>query len=223
MSIRSGQAAERDRRRHLLRTILLLGLLFWIVWTLSTPAPPPPVSAAQVEGLNRQLNDLKRQSDELGRRLEEDLRLLQLRRQAEEQAEAAGTAPELVAYAWDEAVAAGLDPTLVLAVICHESSWDAALVHSNSDGTLDYSLMQLNSGTWPWLARQTGCTDPMDPRQNIRMGVYYLAYLSRQYGGDPDRILTSYNRGEAGLQRYIASRGTARSRYSQAVQAQREG
>lgn len=210
--------AEIPARVGLGLAILLLGLF---LLAMCLDKPPAGVTetlptTAQVEELHRQLDDLKRQSDELGRRLEEDLRLLQLRYQAEEQAATAGTDPELVAYAWERAAEAGLDPTLVLAVVSHESGWDATLVHSNSNGTVDYSLMQLNSGTWPWLAQQTGCTDPMDPRQNIRMGVWYLAYLLRRYGSE-EAALTAYNRGEQGLQWHIASRGTARSAYSEAV------
>lgn len=201
-------------------TLLLLWMTLDKLPAKSLEAPP---TTARVEELYRQLDDLKRQSDELGTRLEEDLRLLQFRRSMEEKAEAAGTDPELVSYAWDQAADAGLDPTLVLAVIDQESGWNASLVHANDNGTRDWGLAQINDVSLHALMTTIGVHDPLDPQGSVRMGVYKLAYLSRLYGGDTDKILTSYNRGIGGLQTWLASRGTPRSPYSEAVLARREG
>lgn len=117
----------------------------------------------------------------------------------------------------------GVDPALVFAVIEVESGWRADLVHSNDDGSRDWGLLQINDRTWPWLARQIGLEDPdpLDPEQNVGMGTWFLAYLGRRYGPDPHRVLTAYNRGEAGLRWYETSRGTARSEYSRAVLGRR--
>ena len=120
---------------------------------------------------------------------------------------------------WRTAERYGVDPALVFAVIEVESSWNPRLVHLNSDGSRDWGLLQVNDRTWPWLAERVGLegADPLDPRQNLEMGTWLLAYLSRRYGPDPHRILGAYNMGESGYQRYEASRGTARSEYSRAV------
>jgi hypothetical protein len=81
--------------------------------------------------------------------------------------------------------------------------------------TNDHGLMQLNAGTWPWLARRVGLENPdlYNPRDNLTMGFWYLDYLHGKYP-DWDETLTAYNRGEGGLRDYIASRGTPRSSYS---------
>ena len=121
--------------------------------------------------------------------------------------------------AWSTAERYGIDPALVFAVIEVESGWRADLVHINSDGTRDWGLMQLNDRTWPWLAERVGLRDanPLRPEDNVQMGVWLLAYLSRKYGPDPHRVLGAYNMGESGYRRYTASRGTTRSAYSTAV------
>ncbi len=208
-----------------LGSLIVLALLFlWLAADkLPAQAPEAPPTTAQVEDLHRQLDELQRQSDELGRRLEEDLRLLQFRQRMREHAEAAGTDPELVSYAWDQAAEAGLDPTMVLALIDQESSWNAKLVHMNDNRTRDWGLAQINDVSLRALMIAAGTQNALDPRGNIRMGVYKLAYLSRLYDGDTHKVLTSYNRGTGGLQTWVASRGTPRSPYSEAVLARREG
>lgn len=121
--------------------------------------------------------------------------------------------------AWSTAERYGVDPALVFAVIAVESGWNPRLVHANEDKSRDYGLGQLNDRTWPWIAEQMGMkdADPMDPEQNVAMMAWFLAYLSRRYGPDPHRVLTAYNRGEAGMRAWVASRGTTRSAYSTAV------
>ncbi|MHB9144677.1 MAG: transglycosylase SLT domain-containing protein [Symbiobacteriia bacterium] len=208
--------------------LVTLGLLFTALYLdkQATLLPPEPATTAQIEELNRQLDDLQRQSDDLGRRIEEDIRALQLRQRMIEHAQAAGTDPYWVDYAWDRAAEAGVDPALFVALIDQESGWNARLVHLNTNGTRDWGLVQVNDASLPGLLCATGGHDPLDPRDSIRMGAYKLAYLGRLYGGDADRIhrmLTGYNRGEGGLQTWLASRGTARSPYSRAVLARAEG
>lgn len=164
-----------------------------------------------------QLQSVQAQADELTVALTEDLSALKARQRAYELARQAGTDASLVDFAWEESTKAGLDPVLVLAVIEQESNWNAALVHRNPDGSTDRGLGQINSRTWPSLAKILGLRDPLDPHDNIRATVYHLAYLSREYRSQ-DAILTAYNRGEQGLKDWYASRGTVSSPYSDAVQ-----
>ncbi len=175
-------------------------------------------SRAQTDALMTRLQSLAREMDELSGRLEEDRRALESRQRAVDKARAAGTPTWAVERAWDQAHESRLDPEMVLQVIDVESDWRADLVHMNADGSRDYGLMQLNESTWPWLAKQVGLehADPLDAEDNLAMGTWYLAYLLRRYGSE-EAALTAYNRGEQGLQWHIASRGTARSTYSEAV------
>lgn len=231
MLTKSGQSAER--RNLWVTTLMLVGLLASLIWLSGTaepvtlPAAAVPgaaaPTAAQIEELYRQLDDLQRQSDDLGRRIREDIDALHLRQQMMERARAAGTDPSLVDYAWDQAAGYGVNPLVYVKQIDHESGWDAKALNVNRDLSVDRNLPQINSATWPWLAAALHLTDPWDPKQAIQAGAYYMAVLLRENGGSYDRALTAYNRGEAGLQTWLASRGTARSPYSQAIMAGTEG
>lgn len=200
--------------RHPHRLLLAIAYIIAIVAFFFPPQQDKPLDTTPAA---TKLASIQQQADELAFALFEDLTALKARQHAYELAAKAGTDATFVDFAWDEATEAGLDPLLVLAVIEQESGWDATLVHRNSDGSVDRGLGQINSRTWPSLAKAAGATDPLDPKDNIKATVYHLAYLSREYR-TTDAILTSYNRGEEGLRQWYASRGTVRSPYSEAVQ-----
>ena len=199
--------------------LVVLGLLFTALYLdrQATLVPADPPSAAQIAELHRRLDDLQRQSDELGRRIQEDIDALQLRQRMMERARAAGTDPSLVDYAWEQAVAYGVNPLVYVKQIDHESGWDAKAINYNDDATFDSNLPQINSETWPWLAEALHLTDIRDPKQAIRAGAYYMAVKLRENGGDYERALGAYNRGDHGMRVWIASRGTARTPYSAAI------
>lgn len=204
-------------RRMAVGLAVFLSLLFLVLATCrpaQAEAVDPRVDTtrvmAQLEAAGRQINDL-------ASRLEEDRRLLEIRQHAMDRAKLHGTPTWVVERAWDQAHESGLDPAIILQLIEVESDWDESLIHTNADGSRDYGLMQLNERTWPGAARATHGHDPLDPDDNLRAGIYHLAWLVREQGGDMDRALTAYNRGTGGLQTWLASRGTARSPYSDAV------
>ena len=198
--------------RHPHRLLLAIAYLFAISAFFLPSAKPPVAHTTPVT-----LASVQQQADELAFALTEDLTALKARQHAYDLAAQAGTDSSLVDFAWEESTSAGLDPLLVLAVIEQESGWNAALTHRNTDGSMDSGLGQINSRTWPSLAKTLGLKDPLDPRDSIRATVYHLSYLSREYRTTA-AILTSYNRGEQGLRNWYASRGTVRSPYSDAVQ-----
>ncbi len=93
----------------------------------------------------------------------------------------------------EAAVAAGLDPGLVRAVIKVESDFNPrCLSRAGAMG-----LMQLMPGT----AREVGCADPWDPRQNVFGGAAYLRRMFDRFGGDPDLALAAYNAGPGRVER----------------------
>lgn len=85
-------------------------------------------------------------------------------------------------------VGTDVSPALVLALISVESSGRAtAESEKGAQG-----LMQLIPAT----AARFGVDDPTDPAQNIKGGVAYLAWLLKEFDGDPILALAGYNAGE---------------------------
>ena len=104
------------------------------------------------------------------------------------------------------AVRRGLDPWLVAALVETESRGDAAAV--SDKGAV--GLMQLMPSTAAWVARQQGRPAPpaarlLDPRENISLGTWYLAYLLRRYGGNSYLALAAYNAGEHNVDAWRAA------------------
>lgn len=104
-----------------------------------------------------------------------------------------------------------IDFTFVMAMIQHESGYQANVVSK----TGDYGLMQINEANFEALTDVTGVTNYLDPYQSIIAGCYVLHDLFEKYD-DPHRVLMSYNFGE-----YQASvlwnKGIYSSEYSREV------
>lgn len=104
-----------------------------------------------------------------------------------------------------------IDWTLVMAMIQHESDFDAECISS----TNDYGLMQINKCNHEWLEDTLGVNDFLDSKQNVRAGVFVLRKLFEEYG-DTNMVLMSYNMGSGGASR-LWDEGIYESRYSKAV------
>lgn len=94
-------------------------------------------------------------------------------------------------YIIDQSKAHGIDPAIILAMIDRESDFDPANMGDNGQA---YGLLQI----WPkWHSERMerlGCTDLLDPYQNVTVGLDYLAELLDKYG-DIGKALTAYNQG----------------------------
>ena len=91
------------------------------------------------------------------------------------------------------ALAAGLEPALVKAVIAAESNFDPrAVSRKGAQG-----LMQL----MPQTARKLGVSDAFVPLQNVHGGTRYLRAMLDRYG-DVSRALAAYNAGPKAVDRY---------------------
>ena len=91
--------------------------------------------------------------------------------------------------------ARSLDPTLVAALICQESTFDTDAISSSSA----HGLMQIIPATGRQIARERGLHfQPRtlhEPMLNIDFGTYYLAQLLARYDQKPERALAAYNAG----------------------------
>lgn len=97
-----------------------------------------------------------------------------------------------------------LDPFFILAVIKTESKFDDnAHSHKNAVG-----LMQITVETGEWAAKEMGYTtfskqDLYNEKYNIRMGCWYLKYLSDMFDGNRDLIVAAYNAGPTNVQNWL--------------------
>lgn len=92
------------------------------------------------------------------------------------------------------ALAHGVDPALVRAVIHAESGFNPNA--RSRKGAI--GLMQLMPDT----ASDMGVSDPASVQQNIRGGVKYLAMLLAQYRGDVTLATAAYNAGSGAVDKY---------------------
>jgi hypothetical protein len=87
-----------------------------------------------------------------------------------------------------------VDPELIRAVIRIESRFDPqAISPAGAQG-----LMQL----MPFLSKELGVKDPLDPRENIFGGVKYLRKLLTRHDGNVPLAIASYNAGPTAVKRY---------------------
>lgn len=95
---------------------------------------------------------------------------------------------------------ANYDPFFVAAVIKSESTFRNYAV-SNKGAV---GLMQLMPDTARYISNKTksdwlGHSQLADPEHNIRLGIAYLKYLERYFGGNRERVLIAYNWGPANM------------------------
>lgn len=100
-----------------------------------------------------------------------------------------------------QAFLSGIDPAVALALATQESGLNPNAVGHKADGTASGALgvMQLIQGT----ASRYGVTDRLNPEENIRGGLTYLAHLMKQYGNMPTAIM-AYHEGEGKMSRVFA-------------------
>jgi hypothetical protein len=99
----------------------------------------------------------------------------------------------------------GVDPSLVRAVMRHESGFNPHAV--SPKGAM--GLMQLMPGT----ASSMGVNNPFDPEQNIAGGVGYLRHCLDRFGHSVPLAVAAYNAGPA---RVAKSKGVPAIRETQA-------
>jgi soluble lytic murein transglycosylase-like protein len=102
--------------------------------------------------------------------------------------------------------------TLVLAMIEHESGFNAEAVSS----TNDYGLMQINSVNHEMLEEKYQSADMLNAYQNVFCGVKILGGYVAKYEGDYTKALMAYNMGEYGAKK-AWSNGINSTTYSDTI------
>lgn len=99
---------------------------------------------------------------------------------------------ELQLHIIEVAESYGIEPELILAVIGQESSYDPETVGDNGASA---SLMQVQKRWHSERMEKLGCTDLMNPYENIIVGTDYLAELMEE--GSLEWALAAYNGGRS--------------------------
>lgn len=92
----------------------------------------------------------------------------------------------------EEATERGIDPAIIIAMAYRESRYKANAVGDNGRS---YGLLQIQKKWHSKRMKRLGCTDLLDPYQNVTVGIDYLAEQIERYGGNVAKGLTAYNRG----------------------------
>lgn len=105
-----------------------------------------------------------------------------------------------------KALEEGLDPALVAALVCQESTFDAGAVSTAGA----HGLMQVMPRTGRTLARSLGVRfNPRalhDPATSLTFGTRYLHELMDRFGGRVERVLAAYNAGPERVEAWTAAR-----------------
>lgn len=109
----------------------------------------------------------------------------------------------------------GINPAIIIAMAYRESTYRAHLI---GDGGDSYGLLQVQPKWHSERMQKLGCTDLLDPFQNVTVAVDYLAEHFDRYG-DIGMALTAYNAGPSGAQKNYFSKGIYASKYATEVMA----
>ena len=86
----------------------------------------------------------------------------------------------------------GIDPAILFAMAYRESTYNPASI---GDRGASFGLLQIQPRWHSDRMARLGCTDLLDPYQNVIVGADYLAQQLQRYGGDMGKALVAYNAG----------------------------
>jgi soluble lytic murein transglycosylase len=99
-----------------------------------------------------------------------------------------------------------VSPAMISALIFAESRFNpVARSHKGALG-----LMQIMPDTGAWVAgkllwKNFSDRDLLDPEKNLKVGIWYIAYLKRQYNQNDYLALASYNAGSRYVSQWVDS------------------
>lgn len=103
-----------------------------------------------------------------------------------------------------ESAHSGLDACLVAAIVKTESDFNPGAVSVKGAR----GLMQIMPETGRWVAGKKGLQgfEPdllFNPEYNVKIGVWYVAELYREYRGDTVLVLAAYNAGRGNVEKWL--------------------
>lgn len=107
-----------------------------------------------------------------------------------------------------------IEPAVVMAIIDAESDFDANAI---GDSGNSLGLMQIQPRWHQERMDKLGVTDLLQPKQNIAVGVDYLAELLDYYDGNLEKALIAYNAGQLGAFNHYFSQGIYSNEYSEEI------
>lgn len=114
-------------------------------------------------------------------------------------------------YIYEVCADEGVPPSLIIAMIDHESRFNPEAVST----TDDYGLMQINEINHEWLEEQYRAADMLDPYQNVFCGIKLIGRYITKYE-DFGKALMAYNMGDYGARKAWDS-GITSTSYSTAI------
>ena len=98
---------------------------------------------------------------------------------------------DLQSYIFELCYEKGIDPDIVIAVIKKESNFDSSIIGDNGRS---YGLMQVQPRWHQERMNELGCTDLLNPYDNVTVGIDILADLYMS-GNSTEWVLMAYNGG----------------------------
>ena len=86
----------------------------------------------------------------------------------------------------------GIDPAILFAMAYRESTYNPSSI---GDRGASFGLLQIQPRWHSDRMARLGCTDLLDPYQNVIVGADYLAQQLQRYDGDMGKALVAYNAG----------------------------
>jgi hypothetical protein len=106
-----------------------------------------------------------------------------------------------------------IEPALVIAVIERESCFKAEVIGDNGDS---FGLMQIQKKWHQERMDRLGCTNLLNPFENVTVGIDILAELMAMYH-EVEMALCAYNAGVVGAEKNYFNKGIYSSNYSKGV------
>lgn len=113
----------------------------------------------------------------------------------------------------ETAVAAGIDPLLLVAMAITESHCRPNV----RGGSGEYGMLQVMPGTGKWIASRLGYENwtpenLLDVKTNVQFSAFYLRAVTREFR-DTQRGVLAYNRGSYGARKWLQERDPEEHRY----------